>query len=59
MKFIEQHETTRDMFPLSKYNNRRIFDLANPLLPPQTPFQNQDLWIDLPHPTKNAAALVE
>ena len=57
--FIEQHETTRDMFPLSKYNNRRIFDLANPLLPPQTPFQNQDLWIDLPHPTKNAAALVE
>ncbi|QHS11707.1 hypothetical protein [Shewanella sp. Arc9-LZ] len=58
-EFIEQHETTRNMFPLSRYRHSRIFDLTNSPFAPQTPFQNQDLWIDLPHPTKNAAALVE
>ncbi len=47
------------MFPLSRYCHSRIFDLTNSPLAPQTPFQNQDLWIDLPYPTKNAAALME
>ncbi|MGX9461390.1 hypothetical protein ACWXWU_09130 [Shewanella sp. A14] len=58
-EFIQQHETTRNMFPLSRYSNSRIFNLTNPLLPPQTPLQRQALWIDLPQDSISAETLVE
>lgn len=47
-EFIEQHDITRQMFPLNRYRYSRIFELTNPMLPPQTPFERQELWIDLP-----------
>ncbi|WP_350432018.1 hypothetical protein ABIS04_18375 [Shewanella sp. H8] len=56
-EFIQQHDITRQMFPLSQYRNSRIFDLTNPQLPPQTPLQRQELWIDLPQHSISADAV--
>ncbi|MCL1144214.1 hypothetical protein [Shewanella gaetbuli] len=42
--FILQHPTTKDIFPLSRFNQSRIFELTNPTLPEHTPVDNRQLW---------------
>jgi ABC-type amino acid transport substrate-binding protein len=38
------HPITEEMFKLGKLEQRRIFPLKNPLLPPETPVEQQELW---------------
>lgn len=47
MNFLQQHPTTRDIFPLSRFRHSWIIPLKNPLLPEQTPLADKRLWIDL------------
>lgn len=46
IQFMQQHETTRDVFPLSKYSNSLIFKLENRDLPAQTPLSDDRLWLN-------------
>tara|TARA_B110000008_G_scaffold81055_1_gene82749 strand:- start:279 stop:1145 length:867 start_codon:yes stop_codon:yes gene_type:complete len=47
IEFMKNHETTRNVFPLSKYKDSLIFKLDNPSLPPLTPVNDDKLWLDL------------
>jgi hypothetical protein len=47
IKFMKNHETTRNVFPLSKYKDSLIFKLDNTSLPPLTPVNDDKLWLDL------------
>lgn len=44
--FMQSHNTTREVFPLSKYQNSLIFKLHNHDLPPLTPMKDDKLWLD-------------
>lgn len=46
IRFMQQHETTRDVFPLSKYHDSLIFNLKNRDLPPLTPLSDDRLWLN-------------
>ena len=46
-RFMQQHPTTRDIFPLSRYEGARVLVLTNPDLPAQTPTDDPQLWIDI------------
>lgn len=48
LTFLQQHPTTRDIFPLSRLSNSWIIPLHNPLLPELTPLTDRRLWIELP-----------
>jgi len=48
LRFLQQHPTTRDIFPLSRLSNSWIIPLHNPLLPELTPLTDKHLWIELP-----------
>ncbi|WP_320820279.1 transporter substrate-binding domain-containing protein [Thalassolituus sp.] len=43
--FLQTHPTTKDAFPLTRFDNSLIFDLPNVSLPSKTPVNNPDLWI--------------
>lgn len=42
--FMQQHATTRAVFPLSRFNNSWILHLENPGLPAATPLNDGLLW---------------
>ena len=44
-RFMQQHETTRQIFPLDRLRDSTIFHLTNPLLPDKTPLDDQRLWL--------------
>lgn len=44
--FMQSHDTTREVFPLSKYQDSLIFKLHNHDLPPLTPVKDDKLWLD-------------
>lgn len=46
IEFMQQHETTRDVFPLSKYHDSLMFKLNNQDLPSQTPVDDDKLWLN-------------
>ncbi|WP_394132913.1 hypothetical protein [Shewanella maritima] len=48
IEFIENHPTTRDIFPLTRYSGSHIFELNNPLLPPNTETNNAAMWLTIP-----------
>ena len=41
------HPYHREAFEKARVKERRVFDLVNPLLPPETPLHEKALWIDL------------
>jgi hypothetical protein len=45
-QFITSHSVTLSMFPLSRYHKSLIFDLTNPILPANTPFERPEFWFD-------------
>lgn len=45
---IENHPTTAPAFPLSRFQGARVLSLTNPLLPQDTPVQDQALWLPFP-----------
>ncbi|WP_430461174.1 hypothetical protein ACQUQU_18405 [Thalassolituus sp. LLYu03] len=47
LAFLQQHPTTKSIFPLSRLSQSLVFPLSNPLLPPQTPLADQRLWLQL------------
>ena len=45
--FMESHPSTSMIFPLSRFQGARIFHLANPDLPAETPLDDKRLWLDV------------
>ncbi|APR68531.1 MAG: transporter substrate-binding domain-containing protein [Thalassolituus oleivorans] len=43
--FLQTHPTTKDAFPLTRFDDALIFDLPNISLPNTTPINNPKLWI--------------
>lgn len=46
-KFICEHASTRDVFPLNKYVDAQFLKLSNHLLPDTTQLDNPKLWIEI------------
>lgn len=46
-KFMENHPATSMIFPLTRFQGVRIFQLPNPDLPPATPLAEKYLWLDV------------
>ena len=44
-EFLETHQTTRNIFPLSKFDHSKIFYLDNSSLPELTPLNRPELWL--------------
>lgn len=44
-KYFYESETTKKAIQNVKFNSRRVFELNNPNLPPQTPINNPKLWV--------------
>ncbi|MFD2165060.1 substrate-binding periplasmic protein [Thalassotalea euphylliae] len=44
---LARSEVTKVLFPLSKWRNKTIYRLPNPLLPKSVPLEKKHLWIDL------------
>lgn len=47
-QFMQQHPVTRHVFPISQFNQSLVFNLVNPILPPQTPVDQPAFWLQLP-----------
>lgn len=47
LEFMKNNELTSSLFPLSKWKDKKVFNLPNPFLPKSTPFDNKSLWIEL------------
>ncbi|GLX80040.1 hypothetical protein tinsulaeT_33800 [Thalassotalea insulae] len=45
--FMENHPLTSDIFPLSKWQSKRVVKLENPYLPKSAPVDNKAMWIAL------------
>ncbi|MBP7339223.1 transporter substrate-binding domain-containing protein [Niveispirillum sp.] len=46
-RFMESHPSTSMIFPLTRFQGARIFHLANPDLPEETPLDDKRLWLDV------------
>ncbi len=44
---MQEHPATALLFPLTKYKTSLILHIDNPLLPPETPVDNELLWIKI------------
>lgn len=47
LQHIKASESTRHLFPLSRWQDKRIRRLENPFLPEETPLDDPDLWMQL------------
>ncbi len=47
LSHMKIHPATAPLFPLSKYEQSLILHLDNPLLPPETPIDNELLWLEI------------
>ena len=47
-RFWESHPVTQGVFPLTRFNDSRVLLLTNPMLPKETPVQDQALWLPFP-----------
>lgn len=47
MTFMKNNKFTSSLFPLSKWQDKEIFELKNPYLPPLTQLNEKSLWINL------------
>lgn len=45
--YIQAHPATRHLFPLSKWQGKKIISVDNPFLSIETDTKNQKLWVDL------------
>ncbi|WP_286233886.1 hypothetical protein [Thalassotalea sediminis] len=45
--FIREHPLTKHVFPLYKWQSKRVITLENRFLPDETPLLKDDYWIDL------------
>ncbi|QFU24940.1 transporter substrate-binding domain-containing protein [Shewanella eurypsychrophilus] len=46
-KFMQQHPVTKNIFPLEKYSNSKMFSLINSSLPESTPIADESLWLQI------------
>ncbi|MFV3129752.1 hypothetical protein [Niveispirillum sp. KHB5.9] len=46
-RFMEKHPSTASIFPLSRFQGARVFNLTNPDLPAATPLDDKDLWLEV------------
>jgi len=47
LEFAKTHELTRDLFPLTQWQDKRFIPLHNKYLSKETPLNNKKLWIEL------------
>ncbi|MCR6651320.1 MAG: hypothetical protein NVV73_07420 [Cellvibrionaceae bacterium] len=45
-RYFFENPMIRDVLEKADLKNRKIFELMNPLLPPETPLNNSKLWFD-------------
>lgn len=50
--FMQQHQVSRHVFPLSQFSQSLVFELQNPVLPPATPVSISEFWLQLPPSTR-------
>ncbi|ALZ75234.1 hypothetical protein [Rheinheimera sp. F8] len=48
LRFLQQHQIARQVFPLSRFAQSLVFHLDNPLLPANTPLQQTAYWFSMP-----------
>lgn len=48
LAFLQAHPIAQQVFPLSQFSKSVVFHLDNPLLPPETPLQQQEYWLKMP-----------
>jgi len=48
LHFLQQHQISRQVFPLSRFAQSLVFHLENPLLPANTPLQQAAYWLTMP-----------
>lgn len=48
LRFLQQHQISRQVFPLSRFRKSLVFHLSNPLLPAETPLQQSAYWFTMP-----------
>ncbi|NTS77312.1 transporter substrate-binding domain-containing protein [Catenovulum sp. SM1970] len=46
-KLMQEHTTTSHIYPLEQWNAKTFIELENPLLPFNTPINNESMWLDL------------
>ncbi|WP_031570856.1 hypothetical protein [Rheinheimera texasensis] len=46
--FLQAHPIAQQVFPLSQFSKSVVFQLENPLLPAETPLQQQEYWLKVP-----------
>jgi len=49
LEFVTNHALTRDLFPLTQWQDKRFIPLHNKYLSKETPLNNKNLWIELTH----------
>ncbi len=47
--FMEQHALTKALLPMSKWQGKKLYKLHNPFLTPETPLQDDSLWLKIPN----------
>ena len=48
LRFLQQHQIARQVFPLSRFTQSLVFQLDNPLMPANTPLQQAAYWFTMP-----------
>lgn len=48
LAFLQAHPISQQVFPLSQFSKSVVFHLDNPLLPADTPLQQQEYWLKIP-----------